>query len=450
MKRMANIVVFGKAQSGKSTLLGYLLSRQSPGFDLDEFEKKTKVILGKNYESSYLYSYIMDDSKYERVVKKGTRNLHVRKFSFSSNFRVTVIDTPGVEHHVRPKQKAAFLGDIGVFCLELKDVISKNFMSSSKENATIMSTLLLWSNLGHRSIIVALTKCDECNYSETDYLLARKRVNLLCGNTDINNVSIIPISILVSQRRGLNIIEKSEEFSWYHKNTLRDELVKRIETLPSRKNGNLLFSIHRQIDNPSSKAGKVWTIKIIQGEILKDEEIIISPVLTKDRRFISIRAKVKSIRYDLHDGEESESIDSAVAGDIVGIDIKNIYCGNEKLDKKSFDTLYTTCGFESEVQYKTSGTFIFSINSKYASHFTEKRQFSLMWFGRGITFSVVKSTMIDDNHFHVLAKIISRKLTLPIHSDGQYYFKRLIIKDDNNRLANPYYEGILIKIEEDE
>lgn len=447
---MANIVVFGKAQSGKSTLLGYLLSRHNPDFNLDEFEEKTKAALGKNYEPSYLYSYIMDDSKYERIVKKGTRNIHVRKFSFGPNLRVTVIDTPGVEHHVRPKQKAAFLGDIGVFCLELKDVISKNFMSSSKENATIMSTLLLWSNLGHKSIIVALTKCDECSYSEADYLLARKRVNSMCGNTDINNVAVIPISILVSQKRGLNIIERSEEFSWYHKNTLRDELTKKVETLPPKKDGNLLFSVHCQIDKPLSKSGKVWTIKVIQGEISKGEEIIISPVLTEDKRFIAIRAKVKSIRYDLHKGEESEDIDSAGAGDIVGIDIKNIYSGNEKLDKKSFDTLYTTCGFGSKVKYRTSDTFIFSIDSKYASRFTKNREFSLMWFGRGITFSVVESTMIDDHHFHIVAKLKSRRLTLPIRSDGKYYFKRLIIKDENDRLENPYYDGILIQIGGDE
>ena len=447
---MANIVVFGKAQSGKSTLLGYFLSRHNHDFNLDDFEEKMKLSLGKDYEPSYLYSYIMDDSKYERIVKKGTRTIHVRKFSFNTSLRVTVIDTPGVEHHVRPKQKAAFLGDIGIFCLELKDVISENFMSSSRENAQIMSTLLLWSNLGHRSIIVALTKCDECNYSKTDYLLAQKRVKLLCGNTDINNVTVIPISILVSQKRGLNIIERSEEFSWYEENTLRDELAIKVKGLPSKKGGSLLFSVHSQIDKPSSQAGKVWMIKIIQGEITKDEEIIISPVLTKDKTFVAIRAKVKNIRYDLHEGERSESVDSAGAGDIVGIDIKNIYCGNEKLDKRSFDTLYTTCGFGANVKYKTSDIFVFSVDSKYASHFTENREFSLMWFGRGITFSVAESTVIDDYHFRVVAKVKSRKLTLPIQSDGKYYFKRLIIKDENNKLENPYYEGILIQIGKDE
>lgn len=447
---MANIVVFGKAQSGKSTLLGYLLSRHNPKFDIDDFEKKTKKSLGKNYKECYLYSYIMDDSKYERIIKEGTRNIHVRKFSFDTNLRVTVIDTPGVEHHVRPKQKAAFLGDIGIFCLELKDVISKNFMSSSKENALIMSTLLLWSNLGHKSIIVALTKCDECNYSEKDYLLAQKRVNTLCGNTNINNVTVIPIAILVSQKMGLNIIERSKEFSWYKKNTLRDELTNKIEALPIRKDGNLLFSVHCQIDKPSSHAGKVWMIKVIQGEISKDEEIIISPVLTKDKNFVAIRAKVKNIRYDLHEDERSECIDNAFAGDIVGIDIKNIYCGNERLDKKSFDTLYTTCGFGSKVEYKTSDVFIFSVEAEYADRFTINREFSLMWFGRGISFSVTRSTMIDDYHFHVVAKVKSRKLTLPIHSDGRYYFKRLIIKDENEKFGNPFCEGILIQIGEDD
>lgn len=445
---MANIVVFGKAQSGKSTLLGYLLSKKQPNFDIDDFEKKTKTLLGKEYEPSYLYSYIMDESKYERLNKKGTRNIHVRKSFSDPNFNVTVIDTPGVEHHVRPRQRAAFLGDIGIFCLELKDVISDNFMSSSKENATIMSTLLLWSNLGHKSIIVALTKCDECNYSEGKYRLARQRINLLCGSTNIANVTTIPIAVLVPQKRGINILEKSDELSWYSECTLFSELQKKIGTVSNNTDGNLLFSVHSQIDKPTSKAGKVWMVKIIQGEITNDTKIRMGPVLTKNREFIDICADIKTIRYDLHAGEKSQSVNRAIAGEIVGIDIKNIYSGKTKLEKKMFDTLYTTCGFNSDAEFRTSDIFTFSVDVKYADRFTLRREFSLMWFGRGITFSICDTPVIVNQKINVVAKIKSRKLTLPIY-DGKYYFKKLIIKDENCGLNNPYYEGTLISIGED-
>lgn len=447
---MANIVVFGKAQSGKSTLLGYLYSQMNKSFDICEFEQEMQIELGNDYEPSYLYAYIMDESKYERVNRKGTRNMHVRKISFDENTRVTIIDTPGVEHHNTPKQRGVFFGDIGIFCLELKDVISDNFMVSSRENATIMSTLLLWSNLGHKSIIVALTKCDVDNYSEEDYKIAKERVDQLCGRTQIDSVITIPISIIVSEKRGMNIVEIAEEFAWYHQETLYKALTRKVLALTQFKKEDLLFCIYNQIDKPSSKAGKVWMIKIIQGELALNDKIVISPVLTKDKEFVSVCANVKTLRYDLHEDEESEIVTTAVAGEIIGIDIKNVYCNNEKIDKKDFDTIYTTCGFNNGVKYLTSNIFNFAIDIEYEEIFTLNREFSLIWFGRSIPFSVCGSSVKNDNQLCIAAKVKSRKLALPIHENGEYYFTKLIIKDENNKLPDPYYEGTLLRIGEGE
>ena len=448
---MANIVVFGKAQSGKSTLLGYLYSKTKKIFDIFKFEQNMQRELGNNYEPSYLYAYIMDETKYERIIKKGTRNVHVRRMPFDSNTNVTIIDTPGVEHHEIPRQKGVFLGDIGIFCLELKDIISDDFLVSSKENSTIISNLLLWSNLGHKSIIVALTKCDECNYSEEAYKTAKERVDLLCGKTKINNVITIPISIIVSQKKGMNIVEKSEEFAWYEQNTLYKALTDQIQSLAYTTKGKLLFSVHNQIDKPSSRSGKVWMIKIIQGEISINDKIKISPVLTKDKEFATIHAEVKTLRHDLHDGEDDESADTATAGEIVGIDIKNIYCDNNRIDKKTFDTIYTSCGFNDDVEYASSDIFCFAIDEKYEECFTEKREFGLIWFGRKITFAVCKQPTKENGHLYVTAKINSRKLSLPINNNGEYYFTKLIIKDENSiNFDNPYYEGRLIRIGEEQ
>ena len=446
---MANIVVFGKAQSGKSTLLGYLYSQMNENFNICEFEKEMQVELGVNYEPSYLYAYIMDESKYERIARKGTRNMHVRKISFNENTRVTIIDTPGAEHHKIPKQRGVYLGDIGIFCLELNDVISDDFMTSSKENASIMSTLLLWSNLGHKSIIVALTKCDKSNYSEVDYRIARERVNQLCGKTKIDSVTTIPISIIVSQKKGMNIVDVTQEFIWYRDETLYEALTRKVTLLANPKKEDLLFCIYNQVDRPTSKAGKVWMIKIIQGEISVNDKIRISPVLTKDRQFVSICADVKTLRYDLHEDEKDETITTAVAGEIVGMDMKNIYCGNQKIDKRSFDTIYTTCGFSDGVDYLSSDVFSFTVDIKYEEIFRPNREFSLIWFGRSIPFNIYYKC--HDKHYTklcVVAKVKSRKLALPIHDNGEYYFTNLIIKDENSKLSDPYYEGTLLKIGE--
>lgn len=446
---MANIVVFGKAQSGKSTLLGYLYSQLNRNFNIYEFEKNIMNELGCDYVPSYLYAYIMDETRYERFVRKGTRTMHVRKILFDENTRVTIIDTPGVEHYTISKQRGVFLGDIGIFCLELIDVISEDFLVSSKENNTIISSLLLWANLGHKSIIVALTKCDKSKCLVEDYRIATERVNELCGKTKINSVTIIPISVIVSQKIGNNIVGRSSEFSWYRQDTLYEALDKKIINLLDIKKEELLFCIYNQIDKPSSKAGKVWMIKIIQGEISVDDQIIISPVLTKNKEFISVCATVKTIRYDLNEDEEKQIIKTASAGEIVGIDLKNIHCKNERIDKKSFDTIYTTCGFDSNVNFVVSDTFVFSIKIEYDEIFTLNREFCLIWFGRSIPFTIYKQPYTKNNQIYISAKIKSRKLALPVYKNGEYYFKQLIIKDDNNKTPDPYYEGVLIKIGEE-
>jgi len=442
---MANIVVFGKAQSGKSTLLGYLYSELT-NFNIFEFEKKMSAELLKDFEPSYLYAYIMDKSKYERVVKKGTRNIHVRKVRWNDETQVTIIDTPGVEHHSRQKQKGAFLGDVGIFCLELRDVISENFMFSFQETSSILSTLLFWSNLGHKRIIVALTKCDELDFSEDAFLTAQERIHFLCGELNIDNVIIIPISINVCEKKGMNIIEKSEEFAWYKLKTLYSVLKDEIELLESSNNNDLLFCVHSQIAKSNSNAGKVWMIKIIQGSLSINDKIKLSPVLTKNHEFVSIDAVVKTIRDDLDKSESVQKLTTASEGEIVGIDIKNIYNGNEKIDKKSFDTIYTTCGFKSDVKYVTSDFFVFSTEISHANLFTKNRQFSLMWFGRGLTFRVYKQPIINNNSIYVTAQITSRKITLPIDKNGNYFFTKLIIKDTNDRFGDPYYEATLERI----
>ncbi len=445
---MVNIVVFGKAQSGKSTLLGYLYSKSNKKFNINEFERKTKAQLENSYRPSYLFAYIMDESKDERIIKPGTRKLHIRKIALNEFTRITVIDTPGAEHHIHPKQRGVFYGDIGIFCLKLNDVISDKFMSASKETISIMSMLLLWSRLGHKKIIIALTQCDESNFSQSAFLSAKKFVYSLCGSSNIEDIKVIPIAINVADKIGFNIVDRSSQLDWYDGTTLIQTLTDEIKSVTNSLNDNLLFCIHDQINKPASKAGKVWMIKIIQGKLSVGDRIRISPVLlTKNHNFADISCVVKTLRYDLHKEEGSEVIETAASGDIVGLDIKDIYNNNEKIDKKSFDTIYSTCGFSRDVKYITSDLFSFAMKPQYNDIVVLKRQFSLMLFGRAVSFSVEKVSHDDTSgDLIIVARIYRRKITLPVYDSGKYYFTRLIIKDGNERLSNPYYEGRLLDI----
>lgn len=449
---MANIVVFGKAQSGKSTLLGYLYSQLNSQFDINKFEKEMRNELLSDYEPSYLYAYIMDNTRYERLESKGTRNLHVHKIEFNESLHMTIIDTPGVEHQIRPKQRGMFLGDIGIFCIELSDIISDNFLSSAKENVSIISTLLLWSNLGHKRIVVALTKCDKSNYSEKDYNLAKYRVHSLCEKAHIEEITVVPVAVLVSKKSGINIVEQPTELPWYQNNTLYKILELEQQRISKQKLGELLFFVHSQVNRPNSRVGKVWLVKIIQGEIAVGDSIILTPVLSAGKQMLTLKAVVKTIRKDVNSFEEETSVEMAQAGEIVGVDFKNIYVVNsreEKMDKKDFDTIYTTCGFKYGRRYFVSDRFEFSVDKKYQGVFVNRRQFSLIWFGRAISFWVDGSSVENNGTFLVKAKIFKRKISLPLNIDGKYDFTKLIIKDENEKNTNPYFEGILVKIGDD-
>ena len=447
---MENIVVFGKAHSGKSTLIGYILSRQNKSFAAED--RKLRAELGENYEPSYMYSYIVDDSKYEQnnaSKKPGTRNLHIRKTSLPTGQQVTLIDTPGFDNLKRPKAKGAFFADIGVFCLEMHDVTSDDFLANFAEHSSVMSSLMLWSYFDRKRIIVALTKADLSNYSEEEFEAAKEKVYAICNAAHIESILVIPTVVLVDERIDHNVVEKSDLLSWFDGPTLCEAISREIQNCSNERGDELLFCIDRQVAHPKLQTGKIWTIKIIQGKLSLNDDIILSPVLTIDRKFVDISARVKKIRYDVHKTEEYEEIQTAYPGSIVGIDLRDVYANGRKISKKDFNTLYTTCGFHKDVRFIVSSMLRFAVSSEHKEEFTARRQFSLIWFGRGITFSVLKSYEDTADRMIVEAKITPRKITLPINAEGNYYFTSLLIKDENGEFDNQYYDAELIGLIEE-
>lgn len=442
-----SIVVFGMAHSGKSTCIGYMYNKtreKDPNYNFEKYVNNLKNELSE-YDSSRDYGYLVDEVIEERIKTKAktgaSKKIHLKPIELGE-MKITVIDTPGSEHKAIQRQKGMYYGDVGVFCIEINQLISEEFFTKKNLFTTFMATLVLWSKFNRRTII-ALTKMDLCDFQEKDYLKAYEIINQLCDM--INVAAIIPISIDVKGRIAHNIYHKSMKMPWYQGKTLEKALMEEVvENSSKMKNCPLLFYVDRSHLKSNQYTGQSWRIKILQGDISINQEIIISPVLINEE-VGTIKAKVKTIRSDLEKtGNSIINVDCASEGSFVGIDLYDIKLRNRKISKDSIKTVCTSCGFSSNIKYKISDTFIFRTNFKYLEKLKVKREMDVLWFGRAITFQIVNRESVR-NGVKVTARIMNKWITMPI-INGEFLIKDLIIRYDHNRNEDPFLEAELISI----
>lgn len=443
-----SIVVFGMAHAGKSTCIGYMYNRtkeKEPNYDFEKYINNLKLELSE-YDSSRDYGYLVDEFNEERIKtrsKSGTsKKIHLKPIELGEA-RITVIDTPGSEHKSKQRQKGMYYGDIGVFCIEITQIVSEEFFTKKDLFTTFMATLILWSKF-KRKTIIALTKMDLCDFDEQVYMKACEIIAQLCEM--VNIAAIVPISVNVKERKAHNIYDKSVKMEWYNGDTLSDILVRELKDLDKTENNlPLLFYVDRSYLKSKQYTGQSWRIKILQGEIREDQEIIISPVLVNGK-VETITAKVKSIRADLEKtGDNIIKISSASEGSFVGIDLYEIHVANRRVNKTNIKTLGTSCGFTPNLSYKMSDTFVFKTSFIELEKLNVKRQMDILWFGRAITFQIIERKSVM-NGIEVTGKLMNKYISMPISNDGSFIIKDLIIRYDHNRNSDPFIEAELIDI----
>lgn len=443
-----SIVVFGMAHSGKSTCIGYMYNKtreKDPTYDFEQYVNNLKQELSE-YDSSRDYGYLVDEFIEERIktrAKTGTsKKIHLKPIELG-DATITVIDTPGSEHKSKQRQKGMYYGDIGVFCIEINQLTSEEFFTKKDLFTTFMATLILWSKFNRRTII-ALTKMDLCEYKEEIYLKACAIISQLCEMVNVSD--IIPISVNVKGRKAHNIYHRSSKMEWYKGNSLSEALIRALENIEKIQNTTqLLFYVDRSYLKSKQYTGQSWRIKILQGNINVNQEIILSPVLINNE-IGTIKAKIKSIRADLEKtNTDVTKITSAMEGSFVGIDLYDIYVGNRRVNKENIRTICTSCGFSSELMYKVSDIFVFKTNFINLEKVNEGRQMDILWFGRAVTFQVVKRESVIDG-IKVTGRIMNKYISMPVTDEGKFVIKDLIIRYDHNRNSNPFLEAELIEI----
>lgn len=417
---MNNIVFFGQADAGKSTLAGYLVARYGKDFSLSRFISKMKREY-PDYITRLAFSSIMNTNRDEIKLlhKLNTRDLHLRKIVIPALGNVTIIDTPGSELFRKQRERGMFYGSIGIFFMEINNILDHKYSIET------LAPIALWSRLENKHIIFLLTKFDMADYKEELYNIALDKVHDICNFFGFEgNVTVIPTAVdvdrietlsdyqLDTEDLGENILSHSKKMPWYKGSTVIEAVKAEMHELDRRDEEEpLIFCITDQIDRPNSYNGKVWNIKILSGILRLGQEICLAPVKTIDGEYKVLTANIRELRNDLSRYDEQEKIEIARKGEMYGMDIRNCSIEKRHARKEEYDALSSTCGFSSSSEYVMSDLFSFKIDPNDRDGFKEEREMKLIWFGRSLYFYV---DSIEEDNLIVHGRLKTTQIALPL------------------------------------
>ena len=312
-----SLVVIGHVDAGKSTATGHLIYKCG-GIDkrtIEKFEKEASE-MGK---ASFKYAWVLDKLKAER--ERGI-TIDIALWKFESPKSVfTIIDAPGHRDFIKNMITGTSQADAAVLMIaspegEFEAGISKD--GQTREHALLAFTL------GVKQMVVCTNKMDDksVNFKESRYLEIKQEVGAYLKKVgyNIEKVQFVPISGWL----GDNMIEKSENMSWYKGPTLLEAL-------------DLLEPPSRPLDKPLRlplqdvyKIGGIGTVPVgrVETGIMKPNDVVtFAPS--------GITTEVKSI--EMH----HEALAEAAPGDNVGFNVKNLsvkdirrgfVCSNSKND----------------------------------------------------------------------------------------------------------------------
>lgn len=437
-----NVVVFGPAHAGKSTLIGYLYVNYTKEFDFEQFKQKCQT--DSWYDEGSKYAYLLDQTVRERwkgsdlprnEQKKGTSlYVHFKPISLESGKEILFIDTPGMPFKLKEKTKGLFFGDIGIFMVECKNIKGFKFEKLKEDRAIItefLTPLLLWSKFQSKDqkLLVLLSKMDEVNFSQESYETSKNVIKKICTNLKIEIDDIIPIFIDVPGEVDETVIKISENMNWYSGPTLVNKLTTLLKSIPTTNQEKpLLVSLDPQMFKIDG-IGHVLRGKVLQGELNVGDVIKIEPISYKGKTE-SLLATVRSLKK-----ERGPHVQTAQEGDIVGINVttptishgKRCYIKDCIFVKTSLivnKELITKQGDVMELIVPSKG------NENIYSHKNEFRlndNIQVIWLGRFVNSEIIDLQTTNGDQL-IRLKFINNVASIPLSKDNTYCFKQFILK----------------------
>ncbi|KAI4605802.1 hypothetical protein J4E83_010465 [Alternaria metachromatica] len=222
-KRLANFVVLGHVDHGKSTLMGRLL------YDLKVIDQRSIDKLRKEAEtigkSSFALAWVMDETSEER--SRGVTVDIATNYFETDKTKFTILDAPGHKDFIPNMISGASQADFPVLVI---DASTNSFESGLKGQTK--EHILIARSMGMQHIIVAVNKMDTVGWSKSRFDDISKRMTAFLTEASFleKRITFIPLAGLT----GENVVKKIENSAahWYTGETLLEAL-ERID-LPSR------------------------------------------------------------------------------------------------------------------------------------------------------------------------------------------------------------------------
>src|ERR1041384_5754579 len=253
-------ITAGSVGDGKSTLIGRLLydSKSILLDHLEAIERQTK----NRKEGEIDLALLTDGLRAER--EQGITIDVAYKYFSTPTRKFIIADAPGHIQYTRNMVTGASNSELAIILID-----ARNGVVEQTRRHSIIASLL---NIPH--IIVAINKMDLVDYSQDVYNNIVLDYREVAKSLGLKDLKYIPISAL----NGDNIVDKSENFTWYE----GDSLLHMLENVELKNDVNytdarfpVQYVIRPQAADLHDYRG--YAGKIISGVYKKGDKIVVQP-----------------------------------------------------------------------------------------------------------------------------------------------------------------------------
>ncbi len=290
-KDLLRLLTAGSVDDGKSTLIGRLLfdSKKLYEDQLDALERDSHRV-GNAGKDEIDYSLLLDGLKAER--EQGI-TIDVAYRYFSTNSRKFIIaDTPGHEQYTRNMITGGSTANLAIILVDARSGV----ITQTRRHTYLVSLL------GIKHVVLAINKMDLVDYSQERFEQIVAEYNTFAEPLGIPDITPFPISAL----KGDNVVEKSDNTTWYEGPALLDFL-ETIEIANDRNLKSFRFPVQYVLRPNLDFRG--FAGRVASGVLHKGDEVVSLPS--------GKSSKVKGIH--VYEGEK----DMTFAGESVTITLED-------------------------------------------------------------------------------------------------------------------------------
>ncbi|MDP5291240.1 sulfate adenylyltransferase subunit CysN [Oceanimonas sp. CHS3-5] len=203
-KSLLRFITCGSVDDGKSTLIGRLLFESKMLFEDQlaamEADSKKYGTQGEDID----FALLVDGLAAER--EQGITIDVAYRFFSTDKRKFIVADTPGHEQYTRNMVTGASTADAAILMVDAR----KGILTQTRRHSYLMSLL------GIRHVVVAINKMDLVDYSEETFNRIKEDYAQFAEQLNLESITYIPLSAF----KGDNIVEPSQNMTWYHGTTL--------------------------------------------------------------------------------------------------------------------------------------------------------------------------------------------------------------------------------------